>query len=115
MGTRFESRPAAPVGAPPQRGRLMATLFAAQVCGSTSSRLAGCAAADVSPGARRGRAISLIIWGATAGSMLGPNLLGPAADLGGRVGLPAVASTLLISLGGFGLAALLIETLLRPD
>src|SRR6476659_2360667 len=51
MGTTLESRPFAPVGAPPQRGRLMATLFAAQVCGSTGHSLTlavgGIVAADV--------------------------------------------------------------------
>src|SRR5919197_4563422 len=83
--------------------------------GNSSNLLARYAAADATPGAERGRAIGLIVWGSTAGSILGPNLLGPAADLGRLLGLSTVGSPFLIGLGGFGLAALLTETLLRPD
>ena len=83
--------------------------------GNTSNLLSRYAAADVSPGAERGRAISLIVWGSAAGSIIGPNLLGLAAELGGRLGLTTVGSAFLIGVSGFGLAALLIEALLRPD
>ena len=83
--------------------------------GNTSTLLARYAAADVSPISERGRAIGLIVWGATAGSVIGPNLLGPAAQLAGPLGLPTVGSPFLIALGGFGLAALFTELLLRPD
>jgi MFS family permease len=83
--------------------------------GNTSNLLSRYAAADVSPGAERGRAISLIVWGSAAGSIIGPNLLGLAAELGGRLGLTAVGSAFLIGVSGFGLAALLIQALLRPD
>src|SRR5262249_18412170 len=43
---------------------------------NTSNLLARYAAADVSPGAQRGRAMGLIVWGSAAGSMIGPNLMG---------------------------------------
>jgi len=81
----------------------------------TSSLLARYAAADVSPPAQRGRAMGLIVWGSTVGSIIGPNLMGPAVRLGGLLGLSAVESAFLISLAGYTLAALLIECLLRPD
>src|SRR5205823_12484550 len=83
--------------------------------GNTSNLLARYAAADVSPGAQRGRAIGLVVWGSTAGSVIGPNLLGPAAVAGGLLALPVVGSPFLIGLGGFGLAAMLVCGLLRPD
>ena len=83
--------------------------------GQTSNLLARYAAADVSIGAQRGRAIGLIVWGSTLGSIVGPNLLGLAALSAGPLGLPIVGSPFLIGLAGFGLAALLVEVLLRPD
>jgi MFS family permease len=72
--------------------------------GNSSNLLARYAAADATPGAERGRAIGLIVWGSTAGSILGPNLLGPAAEAGRLLGLSTVGSPFLIGLGGFGLA-----------
>jgi predicted MFS family arabinose efflux permease len=83
--------------------------------GNSANLLARYGAADVSPGAQRGRAISLIIWGATAGSIVGPMLLRPAADLGRVLGVAQVGSPFLIGLGGYGLAAVLVQLLLRPD
>src|SRR5205823_6571952 len=67
--------------------------------GNTSNLLARYAAADVSPGAQRGRAIGVVVWGSTAGSVIGPNLLGPAALAGGLLALPVVGSPFLIGLG----------------
>jgi MFS family permease len=83
--------------------------------GQSSNLLGRYAAADVSLAAQRGLAIGLIVWGSTAGSIIGPNLLGLAAQGGALLGLPGVGSAFLISLAGFGLAALLIQALLRPD
>ena len=83
--------------------------------GNASNLLARFAAADVSPLAHRGRAIGLIVGGGTIGSILGPSLLGPTTEGGSLLGLPMAASPFLIGLGGFGLAALLVEALLRPD
>jgi MFS family permease len=83
--------------------------------GQTSNLLTRYAAADVSPVSTRGRAIGLIVWGAAAGSIVGPNLLGPATGAAGWLGLPAVGSPFLISVLFFALAGLLVQTLLRPD
>jgi MFS family permease len=83
--------------------------------GHTSNLLARYAAADVSPGARRGRAMGLIIWGSTGGSIIGPNLLAPALALGNVLGVAPAASAFLISVAGYGVAAILIEMSLRPD
>lgn len=83
--------------------------------GQASSLLGRFAAADISTADQRGRAIGLIVGGATAGSIIGPNLMGPATTLAVNLGLPAAGGPFLIGIGGFGLAALLIELLLRPD
>src|SRR5262245_3804198 len=48
----------------------------------TSNLLARYAAADVSSSAQRGRAMGLIVWGSSAGSIVGPNLMEPAVRLG---------------------------------
>jgi len=81
----------------------------------TSNLLARYAAADVTPVAQRGRAMGLIIWGSTAGSIIGPNLMGLAVDVGRPLGLSAAGSAFLISLASYALASLLIQALLRPD
>jgi MFS family permease len=81
----------------------------------TSNLLSRYAAADVNPGERRGRAMGLIVWGSTAGSIIGPNLMEPALRVGGLLGVSPAASAFLISVGGYALAAALIEVLLRPD
>jgi MFS family permease len=83
--------------------------------GNTSNLLARYAAADVSPGPQRGRAMGLIIWGSAGGSILGPNLMAPALAVGTALGVEPAASGFLISVAGYGVAALLVELFLRPD
>jgi MFS family permease len=82
---------------------------------NTSNMLARYAAADISTGAQRGRAMGLIVWGSAVGSMIGPNLMDAAVRVGGPLGISAVASPFLISLAGYGVAALLVQAALRPD
>lgn len=82
---------------------------------STSNLLARYAAADVSTGAQRGRAMGLIVWGSTVGSMIGPNLMGPALRVGALLGIQSTASAFLVSVAGYALGALLIQIFLRPD
>ncbi len=81
----------------------------------TSNLLARYAAADVSTGAQRGRAMGLIVWGSTIGSVIGPNLMAPALRVGAHLGLSPEASAFLISISGYALAAVLVEIFLRPD
>jgi MFS family permease len=82
---------------------------------STSNLLARYAAADVSPPGERGRAMGLIVWGSTVGSMIGPNLMAPALTLGAWLSVPSTASAFLVSVGAYGAAALLTVLFLRPD
>jgi MFS family permease len=82
---------------------------------NTSNLLARYAAADVSPPSRRGRAMGLIVWGSTLGSIIGPNLMAPALRLGALLAVPETASAFLVSVAGYGVAALLTVLFLRPD
>jgi MFS family permease len=81
----------------------------------TSNLLSRYAAADVSPTVQRGRAMGLIVWGSSAGSMIGPNLMEPSLRLGGALGIAPAASAFLISVAGYTVAAVLVELFLRPD
>src|SRR2546425_9547333 len=80
----------------------------------TSNLLARYAAADISPGGQRGRAMGLIVWGSAIGSIVGPILMAPAIRVGAVLGVSSVASAVLISVAGDALAAMLVQALLRP-
>ena len=82
---------------------------------STSNLLARYAAADVSRPEQRGRAMGLIVGGSALGSIIGPNLMAPALALGARLDIPATASPFLVSVAGYGVAAVLTVLFLRPD
>lgn len=82
---------------------------------NTSNLLARYAAADITPAAHRGRAMGLIVWGSTVGSILGPNLMAPAVKVGALLGLSPIGSAFLISVAGYTISAILVELLLRPD
>jgi MFS family permease len=73
------------------------------------------AAADLAPPERRGRALSVVVWATTVGSVLGPNLAGPGADLGRRLGLPALGGAFVVSAAVFAVVAGAVVLLLRPD
>jgi MFS family permease len=73
------------------------------------------AAADLAVPERRGRDLSLVVWATTVGSVLGPNLAGPGADLGRSLGLPALGGAFAVSAVVFSLVAVAVMTLLRPD
>jgi MFS family permease len=82
---------------------------------STSNLLARYAAADVSRPEQRGRAMGIIVGGSALGSIIGPNLMGPALALGARLDVPDTASPFLVSVAGYGVAAVLTFLFLRPD
>ncbi len=83
--------------------------------GSTSNLLARYAAADITAPTGRGRAMGVIVWGSTVGSIIGPNLMDPALRVGVLLGISSAASAFLVSVAGYGLAGVLIAALLRPD
>jgi MFS family permease len=88
--------------------------------GTTANLQARYAAVDLAPAARRGRHLSLVVWATTVGAVTGPNLAplaGAALDgvrLAGRQ-VPTLAAPFAFSALLFGLAALVLGLLLRPD
>jgi MFS family permease len=82
---------------------------------SASNLQARYAATDLAIPARRGRALSTVVWATTVGAVLGPNLTGPGEVVAGAVGLPPLAGPYLFSLVSFGAAALVQAVGLRPD
>jgi MFS family permease len=73
------------------------------------------AAADLAAPERRGRSLSLVVWATTIGSVLGPNLAGPGADLGRWLDIPALSGGFVVSMVAFAVVALGFWLLLRPD
>ncbi|TFV72186.1 MFS transporter [Blastococcus sp. CT_GayMR19] len=73
------------------------------------------AAADLAVPERRGSALALVVWATTVGSVLGPNLAGPGADLGRALGLPALSGGFVVALVVFAVVAFGLYLLLRPD
>ena len=83
--------------------------------GNSANLLSRYAAADLYPVARRASAIGLVVWGATFGAVLGPNLVGWAGEISESFGLPALAGAYLLPIVFVGGAALLSFVSLRPD
>jgi MFS family permease len=73
------------------------------------------AAADLATPEHRGRDLSLVVWATTIGSVLGPNLAGPGADVGASLGLPALGGAFAVSAVVFALVILAVLAGLRPD
>ncbi|WP_193096092.1 MFS transporter [Brevibacterium sp. FME17] len=85
------------------------------MCGSaTASGLqARYAAVDIVDPANAGRAMSLVVWATTVGSVLGPSFTAPGAHLGAALGMNELAGPYLISMTAFGLATLVASTLTK--
>lgn len=88
------------------------TLFGAATAANSQTRYA---ATDLAAPQHRGRDLSLVVWATTIGSVLGPNLVGPAEPVAHLLGWPSYAGSYLFSIVGFALAALLLWARLRPD
>lgn len=73
------------------------------------------AAAEVNLPEKRGAAISNVVLGGTFGSVFGPLIVGPAGALVKTFGMDELSGAYAVSLGLFGLAALLVFVALRPD
>lgn len=83
--------------------------------GTTSNQQARFAATDLARPARRGRALSVVVWATTIGAVAGPNLADPGARFADAVGLARLAGPFLFSIVAFGLAGLVLLVVLRPD
>ncbi|WP_448627449.1 MFS transporter [Geodermatophilus sp. URMC 64] len=73
------------------------------------------AAADLAAPERRGRALAMVVWATTVGSVLGPNLAEPGNVLGRALGLPELGGAFVVSIAVFGVVAGALLVLLRPD
>lgn len=87
-------------------------LFGGATTSNSQARYAG---ADLALPARRGRDLALVVWATTVGSVLGPNLVGPAEGVADALDLPALTGSFVFALVGFALAATVLALRLRPD
>ena len=84
--------------------------------GATAAGLqARYAAVDLAPAALRGRHLSMIVWATTLGAVAGPNLAAFAGASLDGYGVPTLAGPFVFSALLFGLAALVLMLLMRPD
>ena len=72
------------------------------------------AATELTTPAYRARALSVVLWATTLGSVLGPNLAEVGSRLAGRLGLEPLTGPFLFSLVAFAAAALTVGVGLRP-
>jgi len=83
--------------------------------GNSSNQLSRYVAADLFPADRRASALGTVVWGATVGAIIGPNLAAPASTLAASFGLPELAGAYLVPVIFVGIAAVLTMVALRPD
>jgi MFS family permease len=83
--------------------------------GNASNQLSRYVAADLYPADRRATALSTVVWGATVGAVVGPNLVAPAATFATAIGLPELAGAYLVPIVFVGTATALTILALRPD
>ncbi|MCP9952685.1 hypothetical protein [Actinomadura madurae] len=85
--------------------------------GASSASTNGCryAVTDLAPEGRRATTLSMVVWVATVGAVVGPLMVGPAQAVSTRLGLHPLAGPLLVDMTGALIAALVIFSLLRPD
>ncbi len=84
--------------------------------GNGASLSARYAAADLADDDTRARAIGVLVWAGTFGSVLGPTIsTGPVTSLADAAGLPERSGPYLLAIIGFAVASAITGRLLRPD
>ena len=83
--------------------------------GNSANQLSRYAAADLYPADRRATALGTVVWAATVGAIVGPNLVGPSGEVAMNLGLPHHAGPFLVPVVLVGLAAIVSFVGLRPD
>lgn len=73
------------------------------------------AAAEVNLPERRGRALSLVVFGGTFGAIAGPALVRPTSNIALGLGISELAGPIFLATLLLGSAGLLLFTMLRPD
>lgn len=82
---------------------------------SAASLQARYAATDLALPAHRARSLSYVVWAATIGAVLGPNLLNFSGSVGLRLGLPELSGPYVISGIALTCAVAILMVSLRPD
>ncbi len=82
---------------------------------NSANNLSRYAAADLVPPKRRASALGLVVWGATVGAVVGPNLVAAAGTAAEAIGLPRLAGAYLVPSVFVAVAGFLSFVLLRPD
>lgn len=83
--------------------------------GNSSNALTRYVAADLQSPGRRATTLGWVVWAATVGAVLGPNLLEPTDRIGELLGLPSLAAAYLCAGALFAGSALFYVVFLRPD
>ncbi len=81
-------------------GTMLALLLAGMVLlglGNGAAQMSRYLAAELYPAARKGFALSVIVWAGTVGAIAGPALMTPGAHLAGLAGLPELAGPVLVA------------------
>ena len=82
---------------------------------SASSYQARFAAIDLATPETKSRDLSLVVWGSTVGSVVGPNLLAPAGQLATALSLPKLTGPYVIAATAVGISVVIVGLFLRPD
>ncbi|XCM83865.1 MFS transporter [Kitasatospora sp. HUAS MG31] len=83
--------------------------------GTATNLQARYAGADLASPERRGRAVSLVLLATTLGAVVGPNLVTVSGRVAEHGGVPRLAGPFLLAALAYGLAAVVLGSLLRPD
>ncbi|MFD7239265.1 MFS transporter [Streptomyces syringium] len=83
--------------------------------GTVTNLLARYAGADLASPARRGRAVSTVLFATTLGAVVGPLLVDATGEVAHAWGIPRLAGPFLLALLAFTAAAVVLGTCLRPD
>ena len=80
-----------------------------------ASQLGRYVAADLATPERRASAVGIVVWGATAGAVIGPNLIGPGGIVADAIGVPTLSGAYVLTALFIGAALVVVVTLLRPE
>lgn len=83
--------------------------------GTATNLQARYAGADLVAPERRGRAVSTVLVATTLGAVAGPNLVDVTGDVAESIDIPALAGPFMLATLSYGLAAIAVTILLRPD
>ncbi len=83
--------------------------------GRSVSALSRYAAGDLAPPEHRGKVISLVVWAATIGSVIGPLLISPSGRVLERLTGNELGGSFAVGAVGFSVASLVLAIFLRPE